>query len=671
MLRLFKDHKHTKILADIGPWGKRQPKQKTSISESFSRYITEILPKYETQIETTLLRNFYHTLPTPELKRHLVNVYRRRKLNMVYKAVHPDMTVLPIRPAGLPDPPKLDYLGTDITKVRFGDIGRMYQYSLEEFQSLFPRVNFGHLHWVDKVMRFTFAYAFQMSADAFGVIELLRRKDYLRQTSFESFRFKHIFKNAESKKDLEILFSDSEIFLKIINTIGDEFRDILISKRFDPKFANIFGNSFLTDHIAFVLAWSLDREDVRNLILDTPKRLEALQHIVDEIWDHPNVRYFLPYQIQSWIDNHVDLSLSDDVIINLPSLGKYPKKMPEALRTYMFPNFVGLNSNILFWGPCGAGKSGLMYAVTTWALKSNWLVIKLASVKALTCSFIENLILHERSRLWMAPIMAQAILQDILNSNKSLLGQIPVNQDIYGLYNCVGVHQNEEPPVQNFYIEDRQTYFFETDKFRDPEEINRNTIEQENLDVSLGQRLPKPSTLLDIVNFGIQNPDTCTNAIAELLEQVYHLDTHPTLIAMDDYNWFYRPTNNPAFNYQNIKTLEGYVPPYHVALCRLFMKFDGHMMKRGFKVAGTSNFSVTRHLFQPRKIRFPEEICQEMSPMRVGDVDKFLAHFYENHLDMERVRDDMYYKAMWMESQGNPGRMVDLVKFPDFRGLEG
>lgn len=671
MLRLFKNHKHNKIMDDIGPWGSRQPKLATSISESFSKYISEILPKYETQIETTILRNFYHRLGNPELQRHLVNVYRRRKLNLVYKAIHPDMTVLPIRPAGLPDPPKLDYLGGDIARVRFADIGRMYQYPLEDFQHYFPRVNFGHLHWVDKVMRFTFAFAFQMSPEAFAVIDMLRRKDYLQHQSFESFRMKHLFKNVRDKRDLEVLFTDPEVFLKLVHTIGEEFRDILRPRRFEAYFSRLFGNSFMTDYIAMVLVWSLDQEPVRELILDTPKRRVALERVVNEIVNHPNTQYFLPYQIQSWIDNHIDLSLADDVRIHLPSLAAYVKKVPEALRNYLLPNFVGFNSNILFWGPCGAGKSGLLYAVTFWAMKAGWLVIKLPSVKALTFSFIENLERHERSRLWMAPVMAKAVLEDIRNTNQELLSRIPVNMDIYGAYNVVGVHRDEAPPVPNFFIEDRQTYFYEVDKFRDADEVNRNLIEQEPLEISLGMKLPHPTNLLDIVDFALKEDAYCTNAIAELLEQVYALDSHPSLIAIDDFNWFFRPTNNPAFYYENIKTLQGYVPPYHVALCRLFMRFDGHMMRRGFKVAGTSNFSITRHYFEPRKIHFPEEFCQEMGPMRLQDVPNFLAHFYENNLDTERVREDGYYRTMWMETQGNPGRMVDLVRYPEFRGLNG
>lgn len=671
MLRLYRNHKHTKIFDEIGPWSKKANLKKVSISESFHKYIKEILPRYETQIETTILRNFYQGLENPELRRHLVNVYRRRKLNLVYKAIHPDMTVLPIRPAGLPDPPKLDYLGTDISKVRFGDIGRMYSYSLEEFQLYFPKVNYGHLHWVDKVMRFTCAFAFQMSPEAFSIIELLRRKDYLQTQTFESFRMKHLFKNAESKADLEVILSDSEIFLKLVNTIGDEFREFLLPRRFEPRFTALFGSSFLTDHIALVLAWSLDRPEVRELILDSPKRKEVLARIVDEVWNHPNAKYFLPYQIESWLDNHETLTLSDSVSINLKDFGVYSKKVPDALRKYMLPNFIGFNSNILLWGPCGAGKSGALYGVSFWAIKSNWLVIKMPSAKALTFGWIENLLLHEKSRLWMAPVMAQAVLEDIHNTNKELLAKIPVNMDLYGFYDVVGVHQKEEPPVQNFYIEDRQTYFFDTDKFRDPEEKNRAMIEQQPLDLTLAQRLPNPSTLLDIVEFGLKNTDYCTNAIAEVLEQVYHLDSHATLITIDDYNWFYRPTNNPSYIYQNIKTLDGFVPPYHIALARLFMKFDGHMIKRGFKVAGTSNFSITRHHFEPRKIHFPEEFCHEMRPMRVNDVANFLAHFYENTLDTQRVRTDEYYQTLWMESQGNPGRMVDLIKYPDFRGLDG
>lgn len=256
---------------------------------------------------------------------------------MVYKAFKPDMSALPIRPADPPPPPKLDYLGKDISRVRHGETGKMYGYSIDEFMRYFPKVNYGHLHWVDQVMRFTMSYAFHMSPEAFSTIETLRKMEYLREIPFESFRIPHLFRNASSKQDLEILLSDHEIYMKLLSTIGEELRKILFPIRFHPKFKQLFSNSFLSDYISMILIWSLDRFEVRNLVLNMNLLPGTLKRIIDEILEHPNCKYFLPYMIDSWLES-ATMSLSSDVKIDLVAVG-VPKKSAGSPQALHVPEF--------------------------------------------------------------------------------------------------------------------------------------------------------------------------------------------------------------------------------------------------------------------------------------------------------------------------------------------
>ena len=671
MLRLFKGSKHFKIYENIENDKMLADKDKISISESFQRYVKEIIPKYEVQVETSILRNLYSQLKDPVLKKHLINVYKRRELHLVYKAYQPDITVLPIRPSDKLPPDHIDHLGSDISKVTCLDIGKIYTFPLSQFFKYFPKVNYGHLEYVDQYMTHSKSFSFQMSPEAFSTIEILRWQETLRHRTFESFKMNKLFGHAVNKSDLEIILSDHEIFLKLIFTFGDCFQEILWSKRFTENFTNLFGNSFMTDYISMILIWNLNRSDVRELILHSSNRKRVFEAIIDEIMSHQNVKFFLPYKIESWLENQQTMNLSETVKIDLLAQNGMFKKLPQNLRHFLFPNFIGFNSNLLFWGVHGSGKSGLLYAVTMWAIKSKWLVVKVPSVKAITWSKVENLIRHEKSRLWMAPVLAKALIEDLINTNKEILKSIPVNLDTYGFYSIVGVHDKEENPVPNFYIEDRQTYFYESDKFRSEEEMTLMAREQEHLNVRLKDKLAQPKNLLEIAEFGFKNENFCTNCLAEILEQVYNTDKASVLVVIDDFNWFFRPTNNPAFYYFNVKSLSGQVPPYHVALCRLFMRFDGHLIKNGFKLAGTSNFSIARHLFEPHKINFPEEFCQKLEGMQLKDVENFLAYCYENGLDKEPDRNWEYYMSIWTETQGNYERMLKLTKYPDFRGLDG
>ena len=61
---------------------------------------------------------------------------------------------------------------------------------------------------------------------------------------------------------------------------------------------------------------------------------------------------------------------------------------------------------------------------------------------------------------------------------------------------------------------------------------------------------------------------------------------------VDDYNWFFRPSCFIGLQYADLKKLNYMIPPYHMALCRMFMKFDGHKIKRGFKVASSSVYTI-------------------------------------------------------------------------------
>lgn len=90
-----------------------------------------------------------------------------------------------------------------------------------------------------------------------------------------------------------------------------------------------------------------------------------------------------------------------------------------------------------------------------------------------------------------------------------------------------GQHANECPAVPNTYDPVRKTYFEDHKQFyhkdeQKKQEMDDLVLEQETLAI----RLPSPSTLLDIVEFGIAHPESSICAVAELLEQVYNLESH-------------------------------------------------------------------------------------------------------------------------------------------------
>jgi hypothetical protein len=65
------------------------------------------------------------------------------------------------------------------------------------------------------------------------------------------------------------------------------------------------------------------------------------------------------------------------------------------------------------------------------------------------------------------------------------------------------------------------------------------------------------------------DPMLATNAVAEVLEQLYHQDKHHVLFTLDGYNTWLNPTEYQSFRYTNDGQLKGMIPPKDLALVRL------------------------------------------------------------------------------------------------------
>jgi len=667
MLRIFKHNQHSRIYENLMKQTKIVNQDRVSISESFRKYVKDVIPKYESAIETRIINAMYHRMPTKALKNQLLNAYKRRQLDMIFRAE--EAKIATTSPDNPPPPYelKINPFGESITEVNFAEVGFIYDFGLDDFLKYFPRMNFGHNEYIQKTMQHSMNFSAQVIPEAFSVIELLRMHDRLYTVPLESFEPDEFMSRVQDRDDLDLLYKDREFFLKLLFTFGTDFRNALNERRFEEGPFYTFANSFMFDYILMVLVWQMYRAEVREVMLDSDKRQKAFQLILKQILAHPESKHFVPENFTSFIEIQKQFFLSDKVKIDLSTIGSDYKRLPSALQTYQLPNFIGLNSNLLYWGVSGAGKTGNLYAVTMWAIKSNWLVFKLPSVRAITHSTVERIEFHDKSRLFMTPMLAHELLKQIVSTNEHLLSEMPVNMSLYGKYNMVGVHKDEPNPVPNFYIPDRQTYFYETDKFY--LEGERETVRKNQMvyDSSLAERVPAPQSLLEIAKFGVDNSHYATNCIAELLEQAYHCDTHNVLIAIDDYNWFYRPSGTYGFQYDNIRGLNSKIPPYHMALCRLFMKFDGHRIKRGFKVAGTSNYSISKHFFEPKKINFPREFCHEIHGIKLEYLPHFVKYASGVNLDICSQQDDKHLRQIWMESQGNYGVILKNMRNPELR----
>jgi hypothetical protein len=137
-------------------------------------------------------------------------------------------------------------------------------------------------------------------------------------------------------------------------------------------------------------------------------------------------------------------------------------------------------------------------------------------------------------------------------------------------------------------------------------EIKEMTAIYETMEYRLSDKLSDPKKLIEICDEGIRNPVVATNCIAELLEQLKHSDKVHSMICIDDYNYWLMPTGFPSFRYMNNKQLNGFIPPYDMALARLFVRFDGHFSRNGVKMLATSHHTQHNHMASPNELQFYE-----------------------------------------------------------------
>ena len=145
----------------------------------------------------------------------------------------------------------------------------------------------------------------------------------------------------------------------------------------------------------------------------------------------------------------------------------------------------------------------------------------------------------------------------------------------YGKYDISGIKDGEPEPCPRVWDEKRKCWSDAWKTLLYDVEIKKFQETYERMNYRLSDKLSDPKKLIEIVEAGIENPEIATCAFAEVLEQLYHSDKYQTLITIDGYNTWYLPTRYPSFRYENSRQLKSRIPPYHLALIRLLMKFDG------------------------------------------------------------------------------------------------
>lgn len=164
--------------------------------------------------------------------------------------------------------------------------------------------------------------------------------------------------------------------------------------------------------------------------------------------------------------------------------------------------------------------------------------------------------------------------------------------------------------------------------------------------------LPDPKNLIDIVDLGLANPDLATSCFGELLEQLYHSDRFHTLLAIDGFNDWMKPSNYLSFRYDSDPRAKGKIPPQDFALIRMLMRMDGHMIRNGFKLMATTHHKQFKHLCTPEMISFPKGYEARVGNLALNDF-RTMAYYYNLTEWMPDFFQEHQVESWYMETQGN------------------
>ena len=107
-----------------------------------------------------------------------------------------------------------------------------------------------------------------------------------------------------------------------------------------------------------------------------------------------------------------------------------------------------------------------------------------------------------------------------------------------------------------------------------------------------------------------------------------------------------------SFRYENSDVLRGNIPPHDLALVRLLMKFDGHMMKNGVKIMATTHLRTYKHLCTPEMINVPNGYHAKVENLSLNEFRNMLL-YYNSTKWMPDYYKEWQVESLFMQCQGN------------------
>ena len=176
--------------------------------------------------------------------------------------------------------------------------------------------------------------------------------------------------------------------------------------------------------------------------------------------------------------------------------------------------------------------------------------------------------------------------------------------------------------------------------------------------------LPNPLNLKQLAEFGLKSPMHVAAVMFEIMEQLYRNDDFNVVVLVDEFSDLYKPSYYASLKYQNYKLTNGCIPPYDLSFGRLFMRFDGHMIKNGAKIVSVSEkesgYNTVHWKGDP--LNLGNHFSLPVQPLTLDDMRKLIKYY--SYVEWTFFRyNEVEIATLYMLSQGNIGLGLENIAY--------
>ena len=651
---------------------------RTSASDFFYIYCAQIIPQIEDSVENMLLEKFKSTLSSKLERNEVEQAYLQRKDNVAKIPERED--------PGLPPPPekkvalhKQEFAnvvqsihGDGLSQHTFEDIGRFTVFPKAMTERMFPSIMFGR-YKEEEYDRNAGTFGVQTREEGLRITNDLARLTLPHERKID---YEQIAAMSNSLVKEEIL-QDEEHYVALFQDMSLSLLDYIDQQ--EPYEAHMAYKEFFSspgvfDGVVNLLVQELRKSPIRPHLCDKKQRTHVIDQIVHALMDICDEKKLVVHDFAEIMEHLGMLKLTlkkadleepyhalqkqDEITYKLYLRG-YHKKChhhwrPEDIRRVGLGTgaFKGFNTGGLLWGESGSGKSQILAYLAAWAHENSWINITIPSC----AEFTDNTFLVERMEngLYLQFELAQRLLNDLRTQNEQIFSEMDVDLERYGKRDMTGVKDGDPEPCPRTWDPLRQCWSDDWKGYLYDVELKYLEQRYKDLDYRLADKCPKPSKMIEFIDVALEDGNLATNAIAEILDQVYAQDKHQVLVLLDGYNTWLQPTQYPSFRYTNDPSLKGLIPPKDVALIRLLLKFDGHFLRQGVKYMTTTHRKTFNHIMTPEMVDWFDGYHHRVPNLTLDEFRNCI--FFKSITGWApRIYHEWEIEQFYMASQGNYG----------------